>query len=60
MSIQDDIFDVTDALKATDLVAFDRLMTIFGQLEEEVELLRTENSILKQAIRLSTQPPAND
>lgn len=56
MSIQDDMYDVENALEsaasAEDVKAFNRIMTIFGQLEVENEKLNKENYILKAAIKI--------
>jgi len=53
MSIDDDFYDVQEALKGTpEEQAFDRWMVYASNLEQEVEELRRNNSTLREAFKI--------
>ena len=50
MSIQDDLFDIEDFVKGTEVEdAFRRISYLFGKFEEELEVHRADKAILKRA-----------
>lgn len=57
MSIQDDIFDVDNALnRSLDKKAFKRILERFNELEEDNERLAKENAHFKEVIKIANSP----
>ena len=53
MSIQDDIFDVEEAVSGTDAEdAFGRIAFLFGKFEEELSVLKADKQVLIRAKRI--------
>jgi hypothetical protein len=53
MSIQDDIFDVEEAVQGTDAEeAFGRISFLFGKFEEQLDELKAERIVLAKAKRI--------
>ena len=55
MSLQDDIFDVANALrKKTDLVrdSFDNILSYLNEVEAEKDILKDENNTMKKMISI--------
>jgi len=59
MGIQDDMFDIENKLKGTDLEeAFNRFSVWAGQQEYENDQLEKENAILRKSIKIVSTPKA--
>lgn len=55
MSIQDDIFDIDNALKKkADKKMFKRIISWAFEMEEELDELRKENECLRNTIKIVT------
>jgi len=60
MSIEDDVFDIQDALIGkVESHAFDRLMNRFNFLESEVDRLLRQQMVLIQSIEIVTNEQKN-